>query len=257
MHPQLLRAPRAVLDPGSPTVDSERLGFTRSALSKQIATLEAAAGVRLFERGPRGVDDLRPPLGGRVTLGGFPATALRPAPRAIARVRAAHCSIDVDFVESSTPVRIRRLRAGRLDPALQASGEGLPGWDLTGIEVEPLPSGVLLVAVGRRHRLAGAGRVPVTDLVGEGWIAGRGARGEPQFGVWPTLTEPLVAAELGDWSARFGFVAAGIGVTTVPRLVAGSVSSASRSTIRRGRDGRRVSPGSALSPAPPPRCVWR
>ncbi|MFI5958841.1 hypothetical protein [Cryptosporangium sp. NPDC051539] len=57
----------------------------------------------------------------------------------------------------------------------------------------------------------------------EGWVAGRGARGEPQFGAWPTLTGPRVVAELGDWSARFGFVAAGLGVTTVPRLVAAAV----------------------------------
>ncbi|MFG1923069.1 LysR family transcriptional regulator [Cryptosporangium sp. NPDC048952] len=250
VHPQLLRALRAVIETGSLTAASERLGFTQSALSKQIATLESAAGTRLFERGPRGVEpteagtrlaaraavildqydaahreleDLPAPLGGRVALGGFPATALRLVPRTIARVRAEHPSVDVDFLESSTPVQIRRLRAGRLDLAILASGEGLPGWDLTGIEVEPLPAGALMLAVGRRHRLASAERVPVADLADEGWIAGRGARGEPQFGAWPTLSQPRVVAELGDWSARFGFVAAGLGVTTVPRLVAAAL----------------------------------
>ncbi|MET0423124.1 MAG: LysR substrate-binding domain-containing protein, partial [Actinoplanes sp.] len=55
------------------------------------------------------------------------------------------------------------------------------------------------------------------------WVVGRGARGEPQFGAWPTAQRPRIVAELGDWSARFGFVAAGLGITTVPRLVAGAL----------------------------------
>ncbi|GAA2515581.1 LysR family transcriptional regulator [Winogradskya humida] len=248
VHPQLLRALRAVLETGSLTAASERLGFTQSALSKQIAALETAAGVQLFRRGPRGVEateaghrlaaraatildeldaahreleNLAAPLGGRVALGGFPVTAMSLVPRTIARVRAAHPSIVVDFLESSTPVQLRRLRAGRLDLALVAAGEGLPGYDLTGIETERLPAGPLLVAVGRRHRLARAGRVAVAELESEGWIAGRGARGEPQFGAWPTLREPTIVAELGDWSTRLGFVAAGLGITTVPSLGAG------------------------------------
>ena len=249
IHPQLLRALRAVIETGSLTAASERLGFTQSALSKQIATLETAAGTQLFRRGSRGVEPTpaghrlalraatildqldaarreleEEPLGGRVALGGFPTTAMRLVPRTIARVRASHPSIEIDFAESSTPVQIRRLRAGRLDLAVLASGEGLPDWDLTGIELERLPAGALLLAVGRRHRLArAAGPVPVADLGDEDWIAGRGARGEPQFGAWPSLPAPRVVAELGDWAARLGFVAAGLGITTIPRLAAGSV----------------------------------
>lgn len=250
VHPQLLRALRTVLDAGSLTAASERLGFTQSALSKQIAALESAAGVPLLVRGPRGVEpteagvrlaaraatvldqldvaqrelaDLSAPLGGRVALGGFPTAAMRLVPRAIARVRAEHPAVEVDFSESSTPVQIRRLRAGRLDLALLSFGEGLPEWDLTGVELERLPSGPMLLAVGRRHRLARSERVPVADLRDEDWIAGRGARGEPQFGAWPTLPQPRVVAELGDWSTRLGFVAAGLGITTVPRLAAGAL----------------------------------
>lgn len=250
VHPHLLRALRAVLDTGSLTAASERLGFTQSALSKQIAALETAAGTQLFRRGPRGVepteagtrlaaraatildqfdaaqrelDNLAAPLGGRVALGGFPTAAMALVPRAIARVRAAHPSIEIDFLESSTVVQIRRLRAGRLDLALLGVGEDLPDYDLTGIERERLPAGPLLLAVGRQHRLARAQRVPVADLTGEQWIAGRGARGEPQFGAWPTLREPKVVAELSDWSTRLGFVASGLGVTTVPSLAAGAV----------------------------------
>ncbi|WP_249998828.1 LysR family transcriptional regulator [Actinoplanes sp. M2I2] len=250
VSPHLLRALRTVIETGSLTAASERLGFTQSALSKQIASLEAAAGRQLVRRGPRGVEPTEAgnrlavraaavldqleaaqrelaeeaaPLDGRVALGGFPTTAMRLVPRTIARVRAEHPSVAVDFLESSTPVQIRRLRAGRLDLALLSSGAGLPGWELTGIEVEPVPSGSLLLAVGRQHRLAGAERVDVADLADEDWIAGRGARGEPQFGAWPTLPHPRVTAELADWSTRLGFVAAGLGVTTIPSLALGAL----------------------------------
>ena len=96
------------------------------------------------------------------------------APRTIARVRAVHPSVRIEFLEASTPVQIRRLRAGRLDLAILAAGTGLPDYDLTGVELEPLPSGRLMLAVGRRHRLAGADRATVADLADEGWIVGRG-----------------------------------------------------------------------------------
>lgn len=245
VHPQLLRTLRAVIETGSFTGASERLGFTQSAVSKQVAALESAAGVQLFRRGSRGVeptaaglrlagraaavidqldaarrelDAVPAPVGGRVALGGFPTTAMVLVPRALARLRAEHPSVQVDYVESSTPVQLRRLRAGRLDLAVVAAGEGLPDWDLTGVETEELPSAPLMVAVAAGHRFARAGRVEVAELADEVWIAGRDVRGEPQFGAWPTLPRPVIGAELSEWSSRFGYVAAGLGITTVPGL---------------------------------------
>lgn len=246
LHPQLLRALVAVIDTGSMTAASERLGFTQSALSKQVLALETAVGVRLFDRGPRGVEptdaalrlarravrildhldaaehelvDAQAPLQGRVTLGAFPTAAMHLAPRAIARLGEQHAGVAVEFLELSSPVAIRRLRAGRIDLAVLASGSGLD-WDLTGIDHDRLASGPLLVAVALDHRFARERRIPVSELAGERWIAARGVRGEPQFGAWPTLGAPIVAAALGDWSTRLGFVAAGLGITSIPALAA-------------------------------------
>lgn len=250
VHPQLLRALRVVLETGSLTAASERLGFTQSALSKQIASLESAVGTPLLVRRPRGVEAtaagrrlavraatvldqleaagreleaLHEPLAGRVALGGFPAAAMHLVPTVIARLRAQHPSVSIDFLESSTPVQIRRLRAGRLRLALIAAGEDLPDWSTTGIELLPVPSGRLLLAVNMAHRLANAGRVDVAELADEEWIVGRGVRGAPQFGAWPTLKAPHVAAELSEWSARLGFVAAGLGITTIPQIMVGAL----------------------------------
>ncbi|QCR18780.1 LysR family transcriptional regulator [Agrococcus sp. SGAir0287] len=246
VHPQLLRALRTVLEAGSLTAASERLGFTQSALSKQIAALEAAAGAPLLVRRPRGVvpteagrrlarhaaavldrlevaarelEVLDATVGGRVALGAFPAAAARLVPVALARLRHEHPAVDVELAIASTPVQLRRLRAGRLDLALVASGDDLPAWDDAGIDLEPLPVGRPVVAVAAEHRLAGAGRVGVDELRREPWIAGGGAPGAPQFGPWPTLPDPEVVATLEEWTARLGFVAAGLGVTTVPSLL--------------------------------------
>lgn len=251
VNPQQLRALRAVLDTGSFTAASEQLGYTQSALSKQISALETATGVKLFVRGPRGVQptdaaqrfsrraiavldhldaaerelsDISD-VGGRAALGAFPTAAMELAPRAIARVHGEHPSVEVAFAESSTPVLIRRLRAGRLDLAIIASGEGLPDWDLTGIETERLPSATLRVAVSRQHRFAHLSSVSVSDLADEAWIAGNGARGEPQFGPWPSLAEPRIFAVFDHWTTRLGFVAAGLGITTIPSLAIGALPS--------------------------------
>lgn len=246
----LLRALRTVVETGSLTAAAERLGYTQSALSKQIASLERLTGTELFHRKARGVEateagrrlavraaavldqldaaerelqTLDAPVGGSVSLGGFPTTAMRLAPAAIARARLVYPDIDVEFVASSTPVQLRRLRAGRLDLSIVALGRDLPDWDTTGLELEELPSGHLVVAVSERHALAQRSKITPDELTEETWVTGNGAPGDPQFGAWPTLQSPHIGVRLTDWSARLGFVAAGLGITTVPALVASAL----------------------------------
>lgn len=250
VHPQLLRALCAVIEQGSFTAAAERLGFTQSALSKQIASLETIAGAPLVERHARGV---RPTESGRriaaraatvldqldaisfdlereerllqgtVTLGAFPAAAVQLVPRALARLRAEHPHLHVDFHESSTETHLRRLRAGRLDLAIVAVGADATNETSEGIDLEPLPSGRLRVAVAAHHELAAAGTVTPDMLAEQDWVVGRPRAAEAHFGAWPTLPSPRIVASLTDWSARLGFVAAGLGVTTVPSLMAGSL----------------------------------
>ncbi|WP_205347080.1 LysR family transcriptional regulator [Pseudonocardia broussonetiae] len=247
---QALRSLRAVARTGSFTGAAELLGYTQSAVSKQVRALENAAGAVLFTRAARGVaptaagrallrraevvlDQLDAAqhdiaaLGrqvvGRVTLGGFPTTAVDLVPRALAHLGSTRPDVDVDFRQLSTPAQLRRLRSGRLDLAVIAVGDGLPDYDLRGLTTRTLPSGPLLVAVPAGHRLAGIGRVSLADLAAERWVVGQGAEGEPQFGVWPALEGSEVVARARDWSTRLGFVAAGLGVTTIPALAAAAV----------------------------------
>src|SRR3954454_24779702 len=50
-----LRVVQEVAARGSFTAAADALGYTQSAVSRQVASLEATAGTALFERGPRGV----------------------------------------------------------------------------------------------------------------------------------------------------------------------------------------------------------
>ncbi|WP_067499740.1 LysR substrate-binding domain-containing protein [Actinoplanes sp. TFC3] len=61
------------------------------------------------------------------------------------------------------------------------------------------------------------------DLAAEAWIVGEGAKGDPQFGAWPTLKDPQIAFAVRSWPTRFGLVAAGLGISVVPQLAAPTV----------------------------------
>ncbi len=108
--------------------------------------------------------------------------------------------------------------------ALMATGEVVPEQDLAGLrrEAVAIPRGPG-IAVADGHRLADREIVTVADLADETWIVGAGPAGEPQFGPWPGLDRPRIGHAVRNWPARFGLVAAGMGITRVPGLAADSV----------------------------------
>ena len=61
----------------------------------------------------------------------------------------------------------------------------------------------------------------MTELQDETWIVGEPGSDGPQFGVWPTLArEPRIGYAIRDWPGRLGLVAAGLGIATIPSLLA-------------------------------------
>lgn len=240
-----LRIVHQVATTGSFTRAGEVLGYTQSAVSRQVAAMEAAAGAPIFDRGRRGVAltpagqvlvrrateiladlaetelelaGLRDRLAGRLTVGAYPTAAMALVPRATARVTSGHPGLAVVLEEASTPALLRRMRAGRLDVAVIGIGHGLPEHDLSGLRQAAVIPGDLLVVVPDTHRFADRDGTTVAELAQEQWIVGDGAVGEPQFGAWPTLSDPRVAHTARSWSTRLGLVAAGLGLTVIPDL---------------------------------------
>jgi DNA-binding transcriptional LysR family regulator len=246
-----LRVVREVAQQGSFSAAAVALGYTQSAVSRQVAAMESAAGTSLFERLSRGVRPtvagevlarraarvlgevdgaaeevagVRDRLAGRLVVSAFPTAAAVLLPRAIARLRRRHPELGVDLQEAASPVQLRRLRAGRVEVTLLATGDVVPEQELSGLRHDPIviPRGPG-IAVATGHRFCDQDVIDVADLANQTWIVGTGPVGEPQFGPWPGIERPRIGHVVLNWPTRFGLVAAGLGITLVPGLAADSV----------------------------------
>jgi DNA-binding transcriptional LysR family regulator len=238
-----LRVVQEVAARGSFTGAADALGYTQSAVSRQVAAMESAAGAPLFERLPRGVrptaagqvllrhagplldraEAARLELGGlsaaleeRVAVGAFPTAIATIVPGALARLCAEHPGVAVTLREGTSPAQLRRLRGGRLDVAVVGMIASATA-ELDDLRADVLMEGGLMVAVAPGHRLAHGAPVSLADLAGEPWIAGDVRAGD--FGFWPGLESARVDYVVRDWAGRLGLVAAGLGVTVVPSML--------------------------------------
>ncbi|MFI8169212.1 LysR family transcriptional regulator [Streptomyces sp. NPDC085931] len=235
---------------GSFTVAARALGWTQSAVSRQIASLEAGLGGEpLFDRLPRGVrlteagrslvphaetvvatlhqarrelGALREAAAGRLRFGAFATADAALVPHALALFRTRRPGVHVSREEGFTPALLDRLTAGHLDLAVVSTTGRAP---LESYELHHLLDEPLYVAVAADHPLAGRrGPVPLGRFADADWISGS-ARPEG------TLLEaalrqgfrPRVTHVVGEWTAKQGYVAAGLGVALVPALAAASV----------------------------------
>ncbi|CAM5566928.1 MULTISPECIES: LysR family transcriptional regulator [Streptomyces] len=266
-----LRVLRAVAERGTFTAAAASLGYTQSAVSRQIAALERAAGAELLERRRDGVrltaagrvvmrratvvlDEIDatarelsglPGQAGTVRLGWFPSAGAVLLPRALTALRRTDPGLRVVGREGSTPALVRALRAGSLDLALLASAPPFrpPDAESPPLVVRTLTERALCLAVPAGHPLARGDFVDVADLRGQRWIAGSSAGEDQLMGVWPGLDErPEIAHTARDWLAKLHLVAAGCGLTTVPPALAAAAPPGVRVLPVRGgpQEQRRV-----------------
>jgi molybdate transport repressor ModE-like protein len=239
--PTGLRVLREVAQAGSFSAAARNLGYTQSAVSRQVAALEAVAGRALFHRARQGVtltatgrrllpratrilDELdaavREAAGGDldvgpVRLGAFATAAAGLVPKALATLPS---ELRVTLREGTTPALTRALRAGTLDLAILARTPPFrpPDAESPALTLTTLVERDLVVAVPAAHPLAAAGVVDVSDLEGQTWVASRSDAGDALLGAWPGLRErPDVRYVVRDWLAKLHIVAAGLALTTL------------------------------------------
>jgi DNA-binding transcriptional LysR family regulator len=241
ISPTGLRVLREVAQAGSFSAAAASLGYTQSAVSRQMAALESATGRELFHRGRQGVtltaagvrllasavrvlDELdgalralggEPATLGPVRLGAFATAAAGLVPTALASLPR---ELKVTLREGTTPALTRALRAGTLDLAVIARIPPFrpPDAESPPLELTTLSERELVLGVPAHHPFATTGVVDVDALAGQIWVASRSDAGESLLGVWPGLAErPDVRYVVRDWMAKLQIVAAGLAITTL------------------------------------------
>jgi DNA-binding transcriptional LysR family regulator len=266
--PTGLRVLREVAQAGSFSAAAHSLGYTQSAVSRQVAALEAIAGQRLFHRSRAGVtltpagarllpravrilDELdaarrelsgQEPASGPVRLGAFATAAAGLVPRSLATLAP---ELAVTLREGTTPVLVRALRAGTLDLAVLALSPPFrpPDGESPPLELITLAERDLLVGVPASHPWANVRAVEVQQLGGQVWVASRSGAGESLLGVWPGLAErPDVRYVVRDWLAKLQIVAAGLAITTLAPIIHDVLPAGVRAVAVRGepQETRRV-----------------
>jgi DNA-binding transcriptional LysR family regulator len=253
MEPRQLEALRAVRAQDGVTAAAAVLHLTPSAVSQQLAALQRDVGVPLtrqvgrrlrltpagealadaavdvavaLERARAACETFLDRPHGAVGVSAFQSAALLLLPRLLTRVRA-HGGIDVQCWEADVAQGDFVALTDRVDIVVAHRADGDPSWGGPGapVHVVPLLREPLDVAVPVGHRLAGRARVRPYDLADEDWIMVH--EGFPVAAVLDAIAakagrEPRIVQRINDFNVVAALVAAGHGVSLLPRYTAGS-----------------------------------
>jgi DNA-binding transcriptional LysR family regulator len=241
-----LAALRAIADEGSFKGAARLLGYTPSAISQQIASLERIVGTEVIARqqgrralGPTeagrvllshldaivarlnaakvDVEELARGVTGHLRIGAYESVGVRILPEVIRRFRASHPKVRIDVVDATVDLDLlRSLERGVLDLAFTTPPIPPGPFESRTILHDPW---VLVAQSGSDHAERGAPRTPA-ELSGLPLIGFRSARAIDRY------IEPLRATGIdleivlrSDHSrVVHEFVALGLGVALMPLL---------------------------------------
>jgi molybdate transport repressor ModE-like protein len=243
-----LRVLRALADHGTVVAAAQALHLTPSAVSQQLAALEREVGQPVVERRGRGLvltgaaDVLlehahalfaqleraeadvaahgRGELG-TVVVGAFP-TALQsiaaPAARALA---GEHPRLRLELLDVESPHCFAALAEEQIDVAISMESASAPAPSDPRYARRPLLDDPLDAVLPAGHALAGRGAISLDALVDETWVGpspGTSCHEVTMAGCAAAGFTPRLVHRTNDFTALMTFVAAGLGVTLVPRL---------------------------------------
>ncbi|MCA1699612.1 MAG: LysR family transcriptional regulator [Actinobacteria bacterium] len=281
-----LRALQAVAESGSFSRAADMLNYTQPAVSKTIAALERDLGAVLVERECRPVrltdagmalarhaDEVFARLssaraeidaitrldGGNLCVGTFGSAASSFVVRSLCEFRRLHPRVRIGLVDGQPEALVRQLRAGKLDLAAvfdyPAAGHDVGD----GLELHHLLDQPYDIVLPLMHPLAQHDAVRPADLADDDWLLPDVGAGNPMMKLLRRMFEaagfePRVAFTVNDCKMVLAMVAAGGGVSIVPRLMIDPLpADVAVRPVTGERPVQRVSvarlPGRYLSPA--------
>lgn len=238
-----LRVFRAVVAAGSVHKAAANLGFTPSAISQQIAALQRETGLTLIERNGRGIETTA--IGRRFAEATAPVLEQLSALDAVASDlrdgRVGHLSVSyfgsagAAWIPPVVATLIREFPDLRIDLRLNdIPNESTVAPDVevfvldaqptieSGYDVHHLLEEPYVVVLPETHHLGDRDRVPLRELADEAWVDNDFSRGRCRQIVLDACSSvgfsPGFHIQTHDYPSAIAFVAAGVGITVLPRL---------------------------------------
>lgn len=250
LSPVHLRTLREVVRLGSFVGAANRLGYTPSAVSQQMAALEAAVGAELFDRSARSIrpngaavvmaqhasavlDSMEAMVAATVASRGhrdvarlsvFPSLARRLMPLLLADADLQRAGVELTVSVHDPSLAIHELRThANIDVAIvyRVGGTAL-SWPLS-YEPVYLGSDSFVVIAPSAWGMGAHGRVPISALADRPWIMHHSASSDAE--VIDDLfasrgVRPRVTARSDDYPATLALVASGMAAAFVPDFIA-------------------------------------
>ena len=237
-----------VIGEGTFTRAAERLYITQPSLSEQIRKLETEVGCPLFERLGRRlaltdagealrphaervlfeveqarmrIQEVRGLRRGRLSIGVLPSPAARLLPTFLADFQRQHPGVEVFLREENVSADFEEMvHEGTLDLAIIR----LPP-RRADLEVEVLVREPMVLVVPPDHRLRERRSIALAELRDEPFVtmkAGYGLRELLEICCRRAGFRPRIVFETGQLGSVVGLVMAGMGITVVPQMAAGT-----------------------------------
>jgi LysR family hydrogen peroxide-inducible transcriptional activator len=237
----------AVAEEGSFSHAAEREHVSQPSLSQQIQKLEAELNQQLFDRLPRSVvlteagrclleharriltgiadarrcvDALQDDVAGRLSVGVIPSIALYVLPGLIGSFQQRYPKVTFEMFEDTTDKLAQRLEDGTLDVALASTCDETPSLARDSLGREPL-----LLLVPKNHRLAHNKSIKWSDLGSEKFLLLHEVHClsiQVRQLLAANHLEPELVLRGAQLATIARMVAAGLGVTVVPKMMVGT-----------------------------------